>query len=81
MNLFTKSTPKVDLDKLNQIKAWVYQKLELDTEISISLNQLQCSEPGCPPIETVILVMTNPARQLKIHKPVSEITEIDIQKL
>ena len=81
MNLFTKSIPQIELDKLKQIKAWVYQKLELDTEITISLNQLQCSEPGCPPLETVILVMTNPPQQYKIHKPAFQITETDIQEL
>jgi hypothetical protein len=78
MNLFTKFTPKVDLEKLNQIKAWVYQKLAINPEISISISQLQCHEPGCPPLETVIAIMTNPPIQYKIHKPTSQITEEDI---
>jgi hypothetical protein len=78
MNLFTKSTPPVNLEKLKQIKAWVYQKLEINPEISISISQLQCHEPGCPPLETVIAVMTNPPIQYKIHKPVSQITEKDL---
>ena len=81
MNLFTKSTPQLDKSKLKQIKDWVYQKLDLETEITISLNQLQCSEPGCPPFETVILVMTTPPQQYKIHKPAFQITEQDIQQL
>ena len=81
MNLFKKSTSHINGEKLKQIKAWVYQKLDLDTEITISINQLQCSEPGCPPLETVILVMTTPPQQYKIHKPASQIAEQDIQKL
>ena len=81
MDLFTKSTPKVELEKLNQIKAWVYLKLEINTEISISISQLQCQEPGCPPLETVIAVMTNPPTQYKIYKPAFQIAEEDIKKL
>ncbi len=81
MNLFTKSTPKVNQEKLQQIKNWAYQGLEIDPTISISISQLQCHEPNCPPIETVIAVMTNPPQQYKIHKSASQITEEDIKKI
>ncbi len=78
MNLFTKSTPQVDLEQLNQIKTWVYRQLKINPEISISISQLQCHEPGCPPLETVIAIMTNPPTQYKIHKEISQIIEADI---
>lgn len=81
MNLFTKSTPQIDLEKIKQVKAWVYQTLNLDREIAISINQLQCHEPNCPPVETVIAIMTNPIEQYKIHKSISQITESDIKQL
>ncbi len=81
MNLFTKSTSQVDPEKLKQIKDWAYQELEIDPIISISISQLQCHEPDCPPIETVIAVMTNPPKQFKIHKPASQIMETDIKQL
>ncbi|ELS01612.1 hypothetical protein Xen7305DRAFT_00013170 [Xenococcus sp. PCC 7305] len=81
MNLFTKSHSQVDLAKLKQIKDWVYHNLDLHREISISISQLQCHEPDCPPLETVIAVMTNPPQQYKIHKPASQITEVEIKKL
>ncbi|MEM9272422.1 MAG: hypothetical protein AAGA80_05590 [Cyanobacteria bacterium P01_F01_bin.143] len=81
MNLFTKSTPKVDLEKLQQIKSWTYHNLAIAPEISISISQLQCHEPDCPTLETVIAVMTNPPRQYKIHKSASEITEEDIKQI
>jgi hypothetical protein len=66
---------------IGQIKQWIYQALEIDDEISISLSQLQCTEPGCPPIETVINVMTNPVQQYKIHKSIAEIEYTDISSL
>ncbi|MDJ0678065.1 MAG: hypothetical protein QNJ36_22225 [Calothrix sp. MO_167.B42] len=64
-----------------QIKQWVYQALEINPEIPISLSQLQCTEPGCPPVETVINVMTTPTQQYKIHKSLTEIEYADITQL
>jgi len=68
-------------EKTKQIKQWIYQALQIDDEISISLSQLQCTEPGCPPVETVINLMTNPVQQYKIHKSIAEIEYTDINLL
>ncbi len=78
MNLFSQNKPKADPEKVQDIKNWVYRILEVDSDISISINQLACKEPGCPPIETVIAVMSTPIKQYKIHKAVNDIDEIDI---
>ena len=76
-----KQSQKASSEKTKQIKQWIYQSLEIDDEISISLSQLQCTEPGCPPIETVINIMTNPVQQYKIHKSIAEIEYTDISLL
>ncbi len=81
MNLFSQNKPKADPEQVQQIKSWVYRILEVDAGIPISISQLACKEPGCPPIETVIAVMTHPVQQYKIHKAVNEIDEIDICRL
>ncbi|AFY70980.1 hypothetical protein Pse7367_2725 [Thalassoporum mexicanum PCC 7367] len=78
MNLFSSASEKPDLDKINQIKTWTYAHLQLTRETPISVSQLRCSEPGCPPLETVIAVMTNPVQKFKIHKSVAAIEAIDI---
>ncbi len=78
---FGKQSQKASYLEIQQIKKWIYQALEIDDEISISLSQLQCTEPGCPPIETVINVMTNPVQQYKIHKSIAEIEYTDINLL
>lgn len=78
MNLFSQSRLKADPAQVQQLKAWVYEVLQLDPEVVMSVSQLQCREPGCPPIETVIMVLTEPIQQLKIHKPVSEIERADL---
>ncbi|NEO74726.1 hypothetical protein, partial [Moorena sp. SIO3H5] len=70
---FGRQSQKASYQEIQQLKQWIYQALQIDDEISISLSQLQCTEPGCPPIETVIHVMTNPVQQYKIHKSIAEI--------
>jgi hypothetical protein len=80
MNLFSSASEKPDLAKISQIKAWTYAHLQLTPAIPISISQLQCAEPGCPPLETVIAIMTTPVRQYKIHKSVAEIEQIDIEQ-
>ena len=69
---------EVSSQQIKQVKEWIYQCLEIDEETSISLSQLQCTEPECPPIETVILVMKNPVQQYKIHKKIADIEYADI---
>ena len=81
MNLFSQSKPKSSPAALQQIKIWVYDCLKLDPEISISISQLQCKEPGCPPIETVITILSQPAQHYKIHKAVDDIELVDVIRL
>lgn len=73
--------PKADRERLRQLKIWVYDLLELDIETSVSINQLQCAELGCPPVETVIVVLTSPVQQYKIHKPLAEIAYADLMQV
>ncbi|MEM1255466.1 MAG: hypothetical protein AAGI69_23765 [Cyanobacteria bacterium P01_H01_bin.21] len=61
---------------MQQVKTWVYDRLKLDPDIGISVSQLQCKEPDCPPIETVITILSQPAQQYKIHKALDDI-ELD----
>ncbi len=78
---FGKQSQPSNSQQTQQIKQWVYQTLAINQEIPISLSQLQCTEPGCPPIETVINVMDNPVQQYKIHKSMAEIEYADISQL
>ena len=81
MNLFSQSRPKHNPATLQQLKIWVYDLLKLDPEASISVSQLQCTEPGCPPIETVITILSQPAQQYKIHKALDDIELVDVIRL
>ena len=81
MNLFSQSKPKYNPAALQQLKTWVYELLKLDPDVSISVSQLQCKESGCPPIETVITILSQPAQHYKIHKALDDIEEVDLIRL
>ncbi|KPQ31468.1 MAG: hypothetical protein HLUCCA11_23680 [Phormidesmis priestleyi Ana] len=80
MDLFSQPKPSLDLAILQQLKAQVADLLQLDAETTISINQLQCKEPGCPPVETVIIILTQPMQQYKIHKAIGDIRTADVIK-
>ena len=82
LNIFN-SQQKSDPRQLVQVKSWVYQTFDLSEDISVMITELQCTEEGCPPIETVIVIMETPGkpRQYKIHKPLSDVNQADIVNL
>jgi len=66
--------------KSRVIKGWVAEFLPLGPETSILVSELQCSEPGCPPIETVIALLEGKGapRQFKVHRPMAEVSREDV---
>ena len=68
---------------LSALKASVRQLLDLDDETAVMIRQLDCTEPGCPPVETVVAVlpMQGEARRWTLHRPVDQITPADLQEL
>ena len=81
-NIFN-SQQKSDPRQIVQVKSWVSQVFDLSDDVSVMITQLQCTEEGCPPIETVIAIMETPGkpRQYKIHKPLMEVNQADIVNL
>jgi len=68
---------------LARVKAWVREFGGLSDEVSMLVTELRCTEPGCPPLETVIAVLDQPGkpRQFKIHKAMSDVSSLDVQVL
>lgn len=81
MDLFKAPLPKADPEQIAQLKAWVHEAFTIPVEVPVSISQLACHEPGCPPIETVIAIMTHPPQQYKLHQAINVITRADIQRL
>lgn len=80
MNLFDPKPP-ANSEKILQIRSWVRDRFGLDEETIVMVTELRCSEPGCPPLETLIAVMDGPGqrRQFKFHKSIAEMTPNDIE--
>lgn len=72
--------PKRDAALIRQVKAWAYDCLPISSEAIVSVMELECHEPGCPPLETVIAAMEQgkETRQWKFHKPMPDVTHADV---
>lgn len=62
------------------IKNWTRDVLDIDEEAIISVNELSCPKPGCPPRETIVLVLRSgaPAMRISIHKAIIDVSEQDV---
>ncbi|HEY8579141.1 MAG TPA: hypothetical protein VIL72_04590, partial [Beijerinckiaceae bacterium] len=62
------------------VKAWVRARFALEEADVATATQVECSLPGCPPLETVIAFWTadGKRRHYKIFKPIVEVTEDDL---
>ena len=67
-------------EKMRQVKDWVREQLSLPPEVSVMVTELRCTEPGCPPTETVIAVLWGPGntRQQKIPRAVVEVSSEEV---
>jgi len=72
--------PKPDREAVERVKTMARAALQSAPETAFAVNEIACTDPGCPGIETVILVMEpgQKTRALKVQKPLDEVTEQDI---
>ena len=69
---------RIDPDEAARVRGLV-QAVIADDDVTVMVTELACTEPGCPPRETVIALMRPGApRQHKIHKPLAEVTAADV---
>ncbi len=73
--------PRPDPREASRVRELVRQ-VTGDDEVTILVTQLACTEPGCPPVETVIALMHAGApAQYKIHRPLHEVSLDDIARV
>jgi hypothetical protein len=65
---------------LTAIKSITREALCLAEDVHVSVSELKCHDPGCPEVETVIVVMkpSDPHVLIRIHKPVVSVTRDDV---
>jgi hypothetical protein len=62
-----------------RVKALVDELIDTD-DVTVLVTELACTEPGCPPVETVIALLSDGGNtQYKVHKPVAEVTLDDLR--
>jgi hypothetical protein len=74
--------PKPDKQAVDRVKDLARAALRVSPDTAFAVNEIACTDPGCPGIETVILVMEpgQKTRALKVAKPLDEVMEQDILK-
>jgi hypothetical protein len=64
------------------IKGWAAQVFGLGERATVLVTELRCTEPGCPPLETVVAILSSgPTRQFKVPKAMAEVTFEDVARL
>lgn len=66
-----------------RLKQWTRELLDLGGEVTLTVGELQCPDPECPDLETVIGISVEPGqwRRLRFRKPASEVTRADLEAL
>ena len=72
--------PKPDKQAVDRVKDLARSALHASPDTAFAVNEIACNDPGCPGLETVILVMEpgQKTRALKVPKPIDEVAEQDI---
>jgi hypothetical protein len=69
-----------DPEAVARVKDWTRRHLRAAPETVLTVNEIACTDPSCPGVETVILVMEpgRKTRACKVQKPLEEVAEQDI---
>ena len=74
---------KSNVEKIRNLKLLISKKYHLSDTTIISIAELACHEPNCPPLETVITARLEDGsiKNWRIAKAISEIEEFEINNL
>jgi hypothetical protein len=75
--------PRPSYARLQEVKAWVREAWGLPEDAPLMVSELACSEPGCPPVETVIAVLRPKLKpvQRKLFSPVDGLERAQVLAL
>ena len=66
---------------LARITGWTRERFTLDADAPVSVTQIACSVPGCPPLETVVAFWTGSEalrHHFKVFKPMTGVLADDL---
>ncbi|MER5394462.1 hypothetical protein [Saccharopolyspora sp. NPDC002686] len=64
-----------------EIAELVRTTLGLSSQAAVTVQQLACAEPGCPPIETKLAVLGPEPKRWTIHASVSEVDDDTVRRI
>ncbi len=81
--LFPNQNEEFRRNSTKAIKAWMRQYFNLDEETMVLVAELNCAEPNCPDMETVVTVFHKDGNMQKysIKKPLLYVRKWDIMGL
>lgn len=67
----------------SRLKQELRSALNLGDADTLAVNEIACADPGCPDMETIVLVMRAgaPTRALRIRRPIDAVDAHDIAAL
>ena len=70
-------------EAVERVKAYFVERFALPDDTLVSLAELRCHEPGCPPIETAITARgaDGDMQDWRIHKKIEDIAREDVDAL
>ena len=73
--------PKADPEAIRRVKTWAGAALAAQST-AFAVNEIACNDPGCPGVETIILVMEpgRRTRACKVLKALDDVTEQDVRE-
>lgn len=77
-----KTKKRVDPGTLESIRVKVRAVVDLPEDALITVTQLECAEPDCPDLETVIVISPEPGKttQIKFFMPAADVGLGDIEQ-
>ena len=81
LGMFDNARP--DPADVDRVKGLFVGAFGLPEDTLVSLCELQCHEPDCPPIETVVTARgaDGSVKDWRVHKRVGDITDADVAGL
>ena len=65
---------------VERMKAVAREALDLSEDVALSINEIQCADPACPVLETIILIM-EPGKKTRACKAHGAIDAMDAEQL
>ena len=68
------------LERVERLTAWTRERFGLRGDSVVSVSEIACAAPGCPPVETAVMFWTADGRHyhFKVFKPLADVVADDL---